>query len=101
MMTSYAEHRRHERVAVDLTVYWGLTPACAREGRVRSLSLGGCFLETGEDIPVGEEVFVRLRAAGKLAGEVRYRRADSGLGVAFKDLDPPAAEVIGHLVGSH
>ena len=92
-------------MAVNLTVYWGLTPACPREGRVRSLSLGGCFLATGEDVPVGEQVFVQLRAAGKraagkLAGEVRYRRGDSGLGVAFKEVEPPAAEVIGRMVGS-
>jgi hypothetical protein len=53
-------------VAVDVTVYWGPTPACPRRGRVSSLSLGGCFLATEEDISVGEEVFIRLRAAGKL-----------------------------------
>lgn len=101
-MTTYAEQRRHERVSVDVHVYWGLTPACAREGRVSSLSLGGCFLATGENVPVGEEVFVSLRprAARPLVGEVRYRYDDSGLGVAFKDLDPPAAELLDRLLGS-
>ena len=100
-MTTYAQKRRHERVAVDLTVYWGLTPACVRQGRVNSLSAGGCLLETGEDVPVGEEVYIRLRWAGTLAGEVRYRVDDSGLGVAFKGVEPPAAEVIGSMVGAH
>ena len=60
-MTAYAGRRRHERVAVDVTVYRGLTPACARQGRLSSLSLGGCFLDTGEDVPVGEEVFAVRR----------------------------------------
>jgi hypothetical protein len=102
-MTAYAEQRKHERVAVDVTVYWGLTPACAREGRVSSLSLGGCFLATGENVPVGEEVFVNLRprAGRPLLGEVRYQFDGSGLGVAFKELDPPAAELLGSMVGSY
>ena len=94
----YAEQRRHERVSVGVAIFWGMTPACPREGRVNSLSLGGCFLETGEDVPVGEEVFVnlRLRAAATLAGEVRYRLEGSGVGIEFKGAGP---EVEGLLAG--
>ncbi len=97
-MTTYAEKRKHERVSVDIQVYWGRTYECPEQGRVLSLSVGGCFLRTEKLLPVGGEVFINLWLPDgrPLAGEVRYRIEGYGVGVEFRAVGPLTA---GQLAG--
>ena len=99
-MTAYADKRRHERVSTDIHVHWGRAYDCPDLGRVLSLSVGGCFLRTGEALPAGAEVFVHLwlPGSGALPGEVRYSVEGYGLGVEFKLLGPVVAAQLANLV---
>ena len=74
-MTAYEKQRRYERVSVDILAFWGPTSDCPRQGRVVSLSAGGCFIRTEEELATGHEVYLDLWLPGArpLAGEVRYR----------------------------
>jgi|ERR1044071_6596131 hypothetical protein len=96
----YAEKRRHERVSVDIHVYWGRSYDCPEQGRVLSVSVGGCFLRTEEEMPVGAELFINLWLPDSrpLLGEVRYRLEGYGLGVEFKAVGPLTAEQLGGMV---
>jgi hypothetical protein len=96
----YAEKRRYERASVDIHVRWGLTPDCHADGRVLSLSAGGCFLRTEEAVEPGRDVFVQLWLPGQrpLVGEVRYRIEGYGLGVEFKMVGPVTADQLSHMV---
>ena len=84
-MAAYAEKRRHGRVSVDIPANWGPTPDCPKQGRVLSLSVGGYFLFTPEDVEAGSGVYLDLALPGfeSLAGEVRRRAGGEGLGVEF------------------
>jgi hypothetical protein len=99
-VTAYANKRRYERVVVDIPVRWGLTPDCPKEGRVLSLSVGGCFIRTPEKIDPRQIVYLDLWVPGArpLAGEVRYRVGNYGLGVEFKAAGSLTAEMLAHLV---
>ena len=96
----YAEKRRFERVVVDIPVRWGLAPDCPKEGRVLSLSVGGCFIRTPEQVDPRRTVYLDLWVPGArpLAGEVRYRVGYYGLGVEFKGAGPLTAEMLANLV---
>ena len=96
----YGEERRYERVSVDIPVYWGLTPDCPKQGRVLSLSVGGCFLRTPEEVEPGRVTYLDLWLPGQrpLVGEVRYRLEGYGLGVEFKVAGPLTAELLANLV---
>lgn len=93
---TFTEQRRHERVAVDISVYWGWTDDCTLRGRIINLGVGGCFLRTDESAPPGSPVFIRfwLPEQKTLGGEVRYHLERVGVGVEFKGL---AAEEWGRL----
>jgi hypothetical protein len=99
-MTAYAEKRKHERVSVDISVYWGLTLDCPEQGRVLSLSVGGCFLRTGKVLPVGGELFVNLWLPDgrPLLGEVRYRIEGYGVGMEFRAVGLLTAAQLADLV---
>ncbi len=99
-MISYTEKRRHERVPVDISVYWGPTYDCTEQGRVLSLSVGGCFLRTAKVVPVGAEIFVNLWLPDgrPLVGEVRYRIEGYGVGVEFRAVGPLTGEQLASMV---
>ena len=96
----YAEQRKHERVTVDIPARWGPTADCPRQGRVLSLSAGGCFIRTADEVAAGHEVYLDLWLPGArpLAGEVRYRIEGYGLGVEFKAVGQITAELLAHMV---
>jgi len=85
---TFIEQRKHERVSVDIHVYWGWTYDCPLRGRIISLSIGGYFLRTDEGAPRGQPIFVSffLPEPKTLCGEVRYHLERMGLGVEFKGL---------------
>lgn len=85
---SLPERRKHERVTVDIHVYWGWTEDCPLHDRIISLSPGGYFLRTPLGAERGREIFVRfwLPEERTLRGEVRYHIERWGVGVEFQGL---------------
>lgn len=104
--SSYKERRRHPRIKYSINVDWGGTPACVHEGRVTSLSVGGCFVQTPLEIEKGKYVFIRLLLApdstrvveGLVWGRVVYHLPKVGLGIEFKKLPPGYAKHIEDIV---
>ena len=91
-----AEKRRHPRARVSFPVDWGETPSCAHAGRLTSLSVGGCFVQTKQEARQGSVVFLRLLVApearnvleGVLMGRVVYNLEGVGFGLQFVKLKP-------------
>jgi hypothetical protein len=85
---TFTEQRKHERVAVDITVYWGWTDDCPFRGRIINLGIGGCFLRTDQGAERERPVFIKfwLPDERTLGGEVRYHLERMGVGVEFKGL---------------
>lgn len=94
--SSYDERRRYPRIQISIDVDWGGTPACTNQGRVTSLGVGGCFIQTPLEVPKGRPVFIRLLLApgsarvieGIVWGRVAYHLPKVGLGIEFTKLPP-------------
>lgn len=94
VQTSPVQRRQHPRIPFSLDVDWGETSACVQTGRVTSLSVGGCFIETPLEVAAGKPLFIRLLLApgservseGLVRGEVIYHLPQLGMGVKFKKL---------------
>lgn len=94
--SQYDERRRYPRIQISIDVDWGGTPACVNQGRVTSLGVGGCFIQTPLEAPKGTPLFIRLLLApdsarvieGIVWGRVAYYLPKVGLGVEFKKLPP-------------
>lgn len=107
--TPSGERRRHPRIKISVEVDWGETPACVHKGRVTSLSVRGCFLQTPREVAKGKPVFIRVFLApgsermteGVVWGRVAYHLPDVGLGVEFKRLPPGYEEHIQDLIEFH
>ncbi len=97
---TFTEQRRHERVAVDIQVYWGWTSDCPFRGRVINLGVGGYFLRTDRGAPRGRPVFLKfwLPDERTLSGEVRYELELMGVGVEFVGLSEAEARNLAELV---
>lgn len=103
------ERRRHPRIIISIDVDWGETPACIHQGRVTSLSAGGCFVQTPLAVAGGRPIFIRLFLApeservveGVVWGRVAYHLPKVGLGVEFKRLPPGYERHIQDLVEFH
>jgi Tfp pilus assembly protein PilZ len=101
--------RRHPRIVISIEVDWGETPACVHKGRITSLSVGGCFVQTPLEVAKGKPVFIRVFLApeservteGMVWGRVAYHLPEVGLGVEFKRLPPGYEEHIQDLVEFH
>ena len=107
--TSYSERRRYPRIKYSIDVDWGETPACTHKGRVTTLSVGGCFIQTPLAVAKGKPVFIRLLLApaservmeGVVWGRVAYHLLEAGLGVEFKRLPPGYEKHIEDIVEFH
>lgn len=108
-LPSLNERRRYPRIQYFIDVDLGETPACVHKGRITTLSVGGCFVETPLEIAQGGLIFIRLLLApeservmeGVVWGRVAYHTPGSGLGVEFKKLPPGYAEHIRDIVEFH
>lgn len=102
----YKDRRKHPRAKYSLEVDWGPTPACVHKGQVTTLSVGGCFLQTPEEVAKEGLIFIRLLLAptsesvmeGVVWGRVAYHLPGKGLGVEFKKLPPGYAKHIEDIV---
>lgn len=95
------ERRRYERVRVTISIHWGETAYCIWQGRVTSLSAGGCFVQTERELQAGRKIYLRLwlRDGEKiLRGEVRYCLGRVGLGVEFFELMERDKELLAELI---
>lgn len=83
-----SDQRRHPRVLVALQINWGRAEDCAYQARITSLSINGCFVQTEDEVTVGETLYVRLSLPEKhlLHGTVRYNMPGVGFGLVFQDL---------------
>ena len=103
------ERRRHPRIKVSVEIDWGETPACVHRGRVTSLSVRGCFIQTPLGAAKGKPVFIRVFLApeseriteGMVWGRVVYHLPGVGLGVVFERLPPGYEKHIQDLVEFH
>ena len=106
---AYDQRRRHPRAKILINVDWGETPACAYEGQVTSLSVGGCFVLTPRRATKDKTIFIRLLLApesksileGVVQGRVAYQLADVGFGVEFKSLPGDYKQHIQDIVDFH
>ena len=82
------ERRRHPRVRVSLYIDWGPTKDCARQARITSFSIGGCFVQTEDEVSVAQTIHIRLSLSEErlLHGSVRYHMPGVGFGLEFQDL---------------
>jgi hypothetical protein len=107
--SSFNNRRKYPRIKYSLEVDWGQTPACDQKGQVTTLAVGGCFLETPQEVPKDGLIFIRLLLApksvsvmeGVVWGRVAYHVPGVGLGVEFKKLPPGYAEHIQDIVEFH
>ena len=107
--SSADERRRYPRITISIEIDWGETPACVHKGRVTSLSVGGCFIQTPLKVTKGTAIFIRLFLApgservleGMVWGRVAYHLPKVGLGVEFKKLPPGYEKHIQDLVEFH
>jgi hypothetical protein len=91
----YTRQSRRARVNIDPT-YWGLTEQCLEDGRITSLSVGGCFLATPAQLVPGQIVYLRFALPRKpgqagvprtLQAQVRYHFPPAvGVGLQFVNL---------------
>jgi hypothetical protein len=83
------DRRSDERIATNLTAKWGGL-AGDHEGRIESLSLGGCFVNTTGRVDVGEIVGVEIKLPSgewlQLRGEVASYQSGIGFGLVFSFL---------------
>ena len=71
-------------------------------GKIRDLSLGGCYVDSVLPIDCGAraEIVVRVKAASfRAVGEVRALRGQSGAGIEFVQLSAGGKEMLVDLIG--
>jgi hypothetical protein len=65
--------------------------------RVTALSLNGCYVEMQDTFPVGSEVGIKIFAESACfaaIASVVYQLADSGMGLAFKEVSSESEMVL-------
>jgi Tfp pilus assembly protein PilZ len=109
-MTNHEEQRKHPRVNSELPIVAKPIRKTQFEGTILSLSEGGAFLATEENLPTGSEVvlFLTLETSGKrksgiAQGKVVWANHESdrgavGCGIAFDDSSPSLHRLIGEFV---
>ncbi|MDT7690609.1 MAG: PilZ domain [Acidobacteriota bacterium] len=83
--------RQVVRVPTSLPVEWGLTPKYEYNGKITSLSHGGCLLQTIAIQPLFDKtIHIRVPLPDhewwEMRGTVLYYLRDIGFGVEFSDL---------------
>ncbi len=95
------ERRSDERISLNLPVRWdGM--AGSGEARLEDLSLGGCFVNTGGRVDLGELVGLEIKLpSGEpllLRGEVTSYQAGIGFGVVFPFLTDEEEQALRELI---
>ena len=87
-----AEGRRRPRAAraeAPFKVVWNWGPV-EQEGVIRNISIGGCFIEAGGEVSIGDRIKFRLSVPGllhmEMVGMVVRRRQGEGFALRFTKL---------------
>jgi hypothetical protein len=91
------------RVTASLPVEWGLTPKYEYQGKITSLSHGGCLLQTHAIQPLFDKtIYIRVplpdREWWEVRGRALYYLRDVGFGVEFSDLSDEDASTLRQLM---
>ena len=84
-------HRRPRaaRAEAPLDVVWSWGPV-EQEGVLRNISVGGCFIEAGSEVSLGDRIQFRLSVPGflhmQMAGMVVRKRQGEGFALRFSKL---------------
>ena len=99
-----AEGRRRPRAAravAPLKVVWSWGPV-EQEGVLRNVSVGGCFIEAGGEVSLGDRIQFRLSVPGllnmQMAGMVVRRRQGEGFALRFAKLSATEQSLLGRAV---
>lgn len=103
------QRRRYPRIKYSIDIDWGETPACVNKGRITTLAVGGCFIETPIEVAKERLIFIRLLLApkservmeGVVWGRVAYHLPETGIGIQFMKLPPGYEEHIRDIVEFH
>src|SRR5215471_5934379 len=92
------ERRQHDRsrLIVDVHFDGGESTGIASG---KDISLGGLYMSTQTDIPVGATLALRIPVADDhvvVKGEVVYANPGKGVGVKFRDLSEDARRALEH-----
>ena len=75
-----------------------------RSARISDISLGGCYIDTIAQVPVGETLTLVIASSKgesmHFAGKVAYVLENFGFGVEFTDLTDPQRQFLAELVVS-
>jgi hypothetical protein len=92
------ERRLHDRSRLIVNVHFdgGESTGVASS---KDISLGGLYMSTQTEIPVGSTLALRIPVAGDhvvVKGEVVYANPGKGVGVKFRDLSDDARRTLEH-----
>ena len=75
-----------------------------RSARISDISIGGCYIDTIAQVPVGEAVTLHIGSTSgesmRFEGKVAYVLDGFGFGVEFVDLDDAQREFLSALINS-
>ena len=96
------EDNNKGRVRTDVHIHWGVTEECPRNGKMTSLSVDRCFIQTKAEVIVGQTIYVDLKnSLGSpllLRGEIYYRLERLGFGVQFADVSEEEKEKLKEII---
>lgn len=94
-----ADRRIHPRYEFTAAVEVLAADSGARiETRVRDLSQQGCYVDTGDALPLGTVTDVRIKKGAQLfeaRARVVYSRATKGMGLVFTAIEPERLHTLG------
>jgi hypothetical protein len=99
-IVAHSRPRRYLRVHLQTPLPAAITGARSGAARVRTLALGGAFLETGQHLVVGDSVHVEIRAGLRRIQSTAMVRnvTPNGTGVEFVHMKPGDCERLRRLV---
>ena len=99
-IVAHARPRRYLRAYLPAPLSASITGARSGIARVRTIALGGAFLETEQHLIVGDSVQVEIRAGLRRIQSTAMVRnvAPSGAGVEFVHMKPGDRELLRRLV---
>jgi len=75
-----------------------------RSARISDISIGGCYIDTIAQVPVGETLQLQISSSSgntmQFAGRVAYVLEGFGFGVEFIDLSDTQREFLSQIVSS-
>jgi hypothetical protein len=97
------ERRSRERARSSIEARWRAGSGEWLGGRVSNLGAGGCFIETAEEVAVGEVLSFEVRMPwgyywSPLRGEVMRHEPGAGFGLGFVDLSMAEQTLIAQLI---